>query len=285
MGVFNAGDWLYPDISQGRQPQYPGPIISDRSITRQLVIAYSGTDRSLNLAANKPATLGAAKQTASKDGLGLTYASVSNAGVKLNTSTLLTNGFVGSTAGITVLVLANPAASTTRYIPFCAASGVQPEFYLVFNANKALAATSGMFSVITDGGNGGEVSGAVNGKSHVFVVSYATPGSTPNLYVDGVELGANKSIASGSALCSASSFDNVGGYSASGYAANGFSIPLELAWNRKLSPAEILSVSQQLWQIFQAPPIDIWTPSAAAPGGFQAAWARNRSYVIGAGAR
>lgn len=39
------------------------------------------------------------------------------------------------------------------------------------------------------------------------------------------------------------------------------------------------------WQIFQSPSIDIWVPSAAAPGGFQAAWARNRSYVIGAGAR
>lgn len=55
--------------------------------------------------------------------------------------------------------------------------------------------------------------------------------------------------------------------------------------NRVLTPNEILSKYINPWQIFAPQSRRIWAPSAAAPGGFQTAWARNRSYVIGAGAR
>jgi hypothetical protein len=45
------------------------------------------------------------------------------------------------------------------------------------------------------------------------------------------------------------------------------------------------NVSLNPWQIFEEESLDYWIPDAAPPGGFLAAWARNRSHVIGAGAR
>ena len=54
------------------------------------------------------------------------------------------------------------------------------------------------------------------------------------------------------------------------------------AWT---TPKNLEQLSQNPWQIFAPQTRRIWAPSAGAPSGFQAAWARNRSYVIGAGAR
>lgn len=56
-------------------------------------------------------------------------------------------------------------------------------------------------------------------------------------------------------------------------------------YNRPLRQSEVVSLYSDPFADITAPSRRIWASSAAAPGGFQAAWARNRSHVIGAGAR
>lgn len=55
---------------------------------------------------------------------------------------------------------------------------------------------------------------------------------------------------------------------------------LRLAWNRILSAQEVASLATNPWQIFTPLQRRIWVPGAAAPGGFQAAWARNSNSII-----
>lgn len=62
------------------------------------------------------------------------------------------------------------------------------------------------------------------------------------------------------------------------------STPICLVFRGALSEAELYWLASNYWQVAQ--PRRIWVPAAeVSGGGFQAAWARNRSQVIGAGVR
>lgn len=263
-----------------RQPINPARIDQRNPFARNLKIAVSGAHPRLNAATNMGVVVPNGVGTrVGRGGVGSAWAATSNVGVKVNSTTALTNGFNGATLGLTVLVLADPAASTTRYIPFASAEGAQPEFYLLFNANKSIVATSGMFSVVTQGANGAQAASVVNGGLHAFVASFAAAAANPKLFVDGIEVTASSTA--NAQLNDSGCADYIGGYSSTGFSGTGFGQYLTLAWNRELSQEEIVRISKNPWMVFEREVLYVKTP--AAPSGFLGAWVRQRSQVIGAG--
>src|ERR1700737_4829725 len=220
-------------------------------ITRSLVIAINGNKSDINLATRRPviATNGAQTGTG-KVGSGITFPSTSSTGIKVNTATLL-RGSGGNGSGITIAILADPVASSNRIMGMCI-GGNSPEWYISFNANSALTASSGTFSASLWGTSGNEgVQNAVDGKTHLFSVVYPEGGTStsPNLYVDGV----GPTIESPtSSFPPASASDFVAGYASGGFAVSGFNQYLTLGFNRALRPEEIRSLAANPWQIFKS---------------------------------
>ena len=238
-----------------RQPQGPVQVDWSNPLSSSLVIASIGNQPGYNAANSKAViAINSAGTRPGPAGIGLSWASTANVGVRVNSTTALTRGFLSSTGGISVFVLADPQASTTRYLPFSSAKAAQPEFTVYFNADKSGTASSGTFAVSTRGANGGQVSSAINGSARLFGVVFSGPAGAPDLYVDGVELGTSKTAASSSELNDASCSDYVGGYLSSGYAATGFGQYLTLAFNRSLSALEVVELSRNPWQIFAPDP-------------------------------
>lgn len=170
------------------------------------------------------------------------------------------------TGDFTYLVISAPVASATKEMMACCQNGAQ-EFYFVANFNVAGATVSGNLSAQTNvgGASGLNAAGAVDGKPHVYVYTRKVNGGACDavLYSDGIAL------ASGTVnrvqMWSGSSSDYISGYTGSGW---GGSSPtsLMLGWNRALSADEVIEVSRNPWQLFEA--IDDWDePAAAATGG------------------
>ena len=121
---------------------------------------------------------------------------------------------------------------------------------------------------------------AASGNVGVVGVT-AIPSSTVTAYENGIQIA---SVAIGALNVSTATSCQMS-FTSSGSSAVS-TLAFAAYWDRELSAAEHASMAANQWQIFAPLPRRIWAPSAAAGGGgFQAAWARNRSYVIGAGAR
>ena len=263
-----------------RQPRDLARINRTNPFARDLKIAINGAHPRINAVDGMGAVANNGVGTrVGMGGQGLHWSAVSNIGVKVNSTTALTNGFTGTSLGITILMLADPVASTTRYIPFSSAEGAQPELFMAFNANKAFTATSGSFSAILQGGNGATAASVVDSGLHAFVFTAANGNAAPKLYVDGVEV-TSSSTGNVNGISDSGCADYVGGYSSSGFAGTGFGQYLTLAWNRELSQAEIVYLSKNPWVMFEQERLYVKTPAAAS---FNSAWARNSNQWVGGG--
>lgn len=266
-----------------RQPQYASQINWGHPLANKLALATLGSVPGFNLCENREATAyNGAERVAGPGGIGLTWASTASPGIQLNSATPLVGANGDYTRGLTVAVLADPAASSTRYIPWALskAAAAQPEIYLLFNANKAITATSGTFAVATQGANGANFASAVDGNLHWFVAVFPDGSSTPAgsealpaLYVDGVDGTASSTGAANitSAYADNTKMDYIGGYSANGYACTGFGLYAVLGWNTALDVETIgrylVAGNPEVWGVFapQLRPYALGT--AAAPGG------------------
>lgn len=212
----------------------------------------SGAHPGVNLVNGRGAVAhNAVRRVATKHGAGLTWDSTANIGVQVGPGSLLPGSAGNYTSGMTLILLANPAASTTRTLPFSLSSGAQPTVYMGFNANKALTATSGMLTVQTHNNNGAQAASVIDGNWHVFAVVFPEGSALPLLYVDGVDVTASSSE-SASTYANAAANVYVGGFSSSGYSATGYAIPLALGFNRGIPAGEMADISRNLWQLFEA---------------------------------
>lgn len=158
---------------------------------------------------------------------------------------------------------------------------------------SASSPASVFFQITSSGGSyvqgaantgGSALSGWYSSKNRSLVFVSGGTAATCKLYVDGVDSG-HTYTATPTAWGSGLKNLRLGGY------------PTGVLWDNNASES-VVCLAPNAWNAKQAKEFHdnpnivfakqirrIWTPEAAAPGGFQTAWARNRSYVIGAGAR
>jgi len=123
----------------------------------------------------------------------------------------------------------------------------------------------------------------LNIDSRLVVTNDGVTAANTELYENGVLQTRLGTGTAGTAAASLAQVISLGG-SGSGAAVANAKISLCLIWTRIQTLAEIKEISRNPWQIFKPISNKIYIDAAAAGGGFLAAWARNRSQVIGAGA-
>jgi len=257
---------IWTSKTRTRQPRGAVRVNWGNPSSRALAVAVSGANPGINLVNGRDAVAyNAVQRTATQVGTGLTWPSTSNTGVQIGPGSLLPGSAGNYTSGMTLILLANPSASTTRTLPFSLSSGAQPTVYVGFNANKALTATSGMLMVQTHGNNGAQAASVIDGEWHVFAVVFPEGSVLPLLYVDGVDVTASSS-GSASTYANAAANVYVGGFSSSGFSATGYSIALALGFNRGIPAEEMAELSRNVWQLFapQRTPVFFSLPAAGA---------------------
>ncbi len=227
-----------------------------------LALAWSGAFPDLNQR-NQQSIVAAngAIQAPGSEGLGIRFASSTNAGIKVAGPDLL-KGALGNWNGfLTVYLLADPPANTTRSLPFCFSDNVvQPQSYFAFNCDIGLAANAGRWS-LTDGGNGSYVDGAIDGRPHVFAAAYTSEtGGGPYLYVDGEARG-TRSTSLGTYAGTGQDIW-IGGYSSGSWAAADYNVYGVLAFNDFHDPETVAQISRAFWAQWE--PERIWVPVSAA---------------------
>ena len=204
-----------------------------------------------------------ARQRAGVPGIGIRFASSTNAGIKVDGPNLLKGSAGNWSAGLTVYLLADPPANTTRSLPFAFSdNATQPQSYFGFNVDISLAASSGRWSV-TDGAAGSYASGVLDGKPHVFCAVFGGSPTGPSLYVDGVL----RNTAGNDIGVYASTGQDIwiGGYSSGSWAASDYSVYGVFAFNESHTIDQVARVSASFWQQYE--PERIWVPVSVAGSG------------------
>ena len=204
-----------------------------------------------------------ARQRAGVPGIGIRFASSTNAGIKVDGPNLLKGSAGNWSAGLTVYLLADPPANTTRSLPFAFSdNATQPQSYFGFNVDLSLAASSGRWSV-TDGAAGSYASGVLDGNPHVFCAVFGGSPTGPSLYVDGkLRNTAGNSIGD---YAGAGQDIWIGGYSSGSWAASDYSVYGVFAFNESHTTDQVARVSASFWQQYE--PERIWVPVSVAGSG------------------
>lgn len=252
------------------QPQSGARIDWSNPLTKDLCFCVNGVDGSLDLVSGKRAST--TKPT---------IATVEGVGISATAGTYALEWphapIVGSTGGgsgnATLMAIANPAASALGGTLIGQAMSGSPyaQIQLMANLDGLTGSSSSGVATIEsyNSGNTGaaNASGVIDGLMHVFVgVKYSTYENTHKLYVDGVD----KSTASayiGNFGIAASSRITVGGEAYGTTRSVNAAIPFAAAWNRALSAAEVIALSNNPWQIFADNKKPIFIGVGAAPSG------------------
>ena len=227
------------------QPQYAGGINWANPFARGLAMAINpgtGWYDSVNGRIGVPnGTL----LRASVRGSVFSTAGSSSIGASFGPTAIVTSDGV-RTGDFTILTICNATGPAATEFPYgCFGSN---EFYMGSNLGVGFSAGGAAFSAFTNAGgaSGVQANGAVDGDDHIF--AYTRAGTVGTLYRDGKNLASNTVTAA--AFSSATSYDYIGGYNASGYGVIK-TLGLVVAWNRALTSAEIIRYSANPWQIFK----------------------------------
>ncbi|MES2180702.1 MAG: hypothetical protein V4493_01205 [Pseudomonadota bacterium] len=239
-------------VNRYQQPQGgPTGINFSNPITKGLACVYNAGNGFIDLIKVKAGgNRGGISLAPNKIGLG--YVSTGNIaiGARFDGSSMRTSNGAG-TGDFSVLIIANPIASSTREIMLTIGDGSQ-EFYFAVNAAVGLSASSGAVSPQTNTGaaSGVSASGAADGAMHAYL--YVRSGTIGYLYSDGKLLATNSVLAA--VMWSPSSVDFVGGYWQQNWGISNH-IAMVVGWNRALNIDESTNITRSLqapWQVFSS---------------------------------
>lgn len=187
---------------------------------------------------------------------------------------------IKGTADFAIAVIANPTAHAQLNFLFCqynTTGGNSTEVYLCANQNAAGSTVSGAFNFLTDDNTSftdAGASGVVDGNFHVFMGTRL--GTTLTLYVDG------RQVAQVSGTLRNFSGSNQIQYGNLVSAGANCGVATAAAWNRALSPIEVLEWSKDPTCLLSYPDDDIFASfsslGAPAPGTVSPPFPRRRSH-------
>jgi hypothetical protein len=244
------------------QPQGSCEIDWSNPITQGLAFVVSPGSGPIDIIRGKVWTPGGISISATEKGLGADPASNASVGASLNIPWLTSNG--AYTGDLSVFVISNPTASTTREFFLSYTNGAN-EFYFGGNQTVSLAASSGTFAASTNvtSVQGVSASGYIDSKFRAFSYTRSASAAFGYLYANGVLVASNAVVAR--AIGTSASVLRVGGYSTANWGISG-QIPIALGWDRALSADEHKSLSDNPWQIFQ--PYNIYIPAFLSSGAY-----------------
>jgi hypothetical protein len=249
MGAPDLSNWLWPDVSQQRQPQ--GTVSVNPQIFPRCVRAIIGTFQYPGaVPVGLPSIL-------TPSGIGYTNTGSAALGVSIGANSLVTSNGAGTGDFTIVLVTNAPPSSSAVPTIYCGGNGLY--FGLYANADTSVSTSSGAVTLSNFNGSGISLSGILDGNTHTII--FSNVGGTITGYVDGV---VKSSIAWSAPTWASGSQEYLGGYSGGGgNGMAGFGAQLFATANRGLSQAEGIALSANPWQIFQPPKLGIYMPATS----------------------
>ena len=230
------------------QPQDFGQLDLSNPLLNDVAIVSNSAIKNFNLVDGRMFFTNSTSEKYYSDVIGQCFSVTadSSRGARVSSGDLLLNGS-SATKGTSILVVANPFSKSAVGMAFSILGGAE-ELYFIFNSDKTVTASPGDWSVANVTTDGATCIGVVDGNPHVFICTMAGAGTTPNLYVDGVEKGTSKTTMA--TLFSSPARPYIGGFSGVGFGCSGYGIALVVAVNREWSPEEVKELSLNPWQIF-----------------------------------
>lgn len=274
-----------------RQPQ-TAVRVKRNGIGKDIAFVFSGSVQNRDLVKGLQGSAASSDSyVPSKPGMAFRGARVTSGGVNFGNVQPIT----GDTW--TVLVLANPAASSNPQALFSQRKGTANygQIDLAINSTSGLVGASGLLTAITIEEAAGSASRYAessastyaDGGWHLYGMTRAGVGTFPSLYFDGAAISATTGgTSTGSSISTAmhTRIGNIADYTVDGAYAAQCDIAFVAVWNRVLSAREIADFYANPWALFEPLPKrrGFGVPAASSSTITSAAGASTTSTLTGA---